>query len=98
MIIILLLPFRHTNNILLWCWYLGSKLSSKKFEMEVELKATKSEVPMLRVRSPVFSLNATSYYDIEEFKKGLFLSSKMIEALGNPDQIILNISVITIDI
>lgn len=88
---------RQSEDIFIWCWHLGSKKSSSNFQMEVELKTKNIETPYLRVRSTIFSLNSTSFYDIKELKKGIFLSSKTIEALGSPDGIVLNINIISVD-
>ncbi|XP_030746329.1 uncharacterized protein LOC115875092 isoform X1 [Sitophilus oryzae] len=87
-----------TSDIFLWCWYLGTKIGAKSFELEVELKTTSLKMPFFRVRSPISSLHSTSFYDIKEFNKGIFLNSETIKSLGCVDDIILNISIIPTDV
>ncbi|KAG5897400.1 hypothetical protein JTB14_013492 [Gonioctena quinquepunctata] len=69
-------------NILLWVWYLGDKNASKYYEIQAEVKNDSKEDVLLSVRSSVFSLCSTSSEEIKDSKKGIFLSSKSIEALG----------------
>ncbi|KAH1023216.1 hypothetical protein HUJ04_012462 [Dendroctonus ponderosae] len=87
---------KKSDAILAWCWYLGPKVASKTFEMKLEVK--ESEAPLLRVVGSVFSLNATSFFDITEFKRGIFLSSKTINALGHIDQLSLSVNITCVDV
>lgn len=64
----------------------------------MELEVKESGAPLLRVAGSVFSLNATSFYDITKFKKGIFLSSKTINALGHIDQLSLSVNIICVDV
>ncbi|CAG9759591.1 unnamed protein product [Ceutorhynchus assimilis] len=83
---------------LIWCWYVGSKQASKNFELQLEVGTKDSENILLRVRSSALSLNSCSFFDVEDFSKGIFVSSKTIKAFENMDQIVLNISISSNDI
>ncbi|CAH1153694.1 unnamed protein product [Phaedon cochleariae] len=87
------------SDILLWVWYLGDKKSSREYELQAEIKNSLDKDLLFSVRSSVFSLATSSLRDIEESKRGIFLSSKTLEALGHPlKQLLLNIKIIKISI
>lgn len=82
---------------MIWVWYLGERNSSKDYEVDVELRNIQTNDILLSVRSSVFSLNATSAKEVLESKKGVFLSSTSLEALGfYSDNVFLNIKIIKI--
>ncbi|XP_076262693.1 uncharacterized protein LOC143197810 isoform X2 [Rhynchophorus ferrugineus] len=85
------------GDVFLWCWFLGSKEESKCYEMQVELKAQENQT-IFRLRSSVSSLHSTSFYDIKEYNKGIFLNSGTLQLLEGFQDIMLNISIIPTDI
>lgn len=85
------------GDVFLWCWFLGSKEESKCYEMQVELKIQENQT-IFRLRSSVSSLHSTSFYDIKEYNKGIFLNSGTLQLLEGFQDIMLNISIIPTDI
>ncbi|XP_072402569.1 uncharacterized protein [Diabrotica undecimpunctata] len=71
-----------TSNILIWVWHLGCEKSSRNYEVQIEIRNVLTQDVLLGARSSVFSLNSVSPQEVEEFKKGVYLSDKSIEALG----------------
>ncbi|CAH0562525.1 unnamed protein product [Brassicogethes aeneus] len=71
----------NSKDILIWLWYLGSKKSSKEFEMQVELMNESTNRTLLSVRSSIFSLSAVSGQEIQDCKKGIFLSAKTLNTV-----------------
>lgn len=70
-----------SRDMLLWVWYFGDKNTSQRYEVTIELKSTE-ELAFLRVQIPVFSLISTSSSDIFSSKKGAYLSSTSLDAVG----------------
>ncbi|XP_023309876.1 uncharacterized protein LOC108916208 [Anoplophora glabripennis] len=71
----------YLQDILIWVWYLGNKMSAKDYEFKVEIKSGDSDDVLLSVRSSVFSLGSVTLQEIIELKRGVFLSSKTLQAL-----------------
>ncbi|XP_044256882.1 uncharacterized protein LOC123006454 [Tribolium madens] len=68
----------NSENVLLWTWLLDNGKVAKEFDMQVKVLIGETHDVIISVRNNVFSLNCSSYQEIKDLKKGLFVNTRTI--------------------
>ncbi|XP_060537222.1 uncharacterized protein LOC132708712 [Cylas formicarius] len=82
------------GDVLIWSWHSKTDQSCDHFDIEIDLVDNASSQSVFRTRIPILPLNSVSSQDVRQFKKGVFLGSKILEILP-PRDLILNVDIVS---